>query len=226
MSPGLTVLEQDSEPGNRSSCPGWRTWMWVWPAHMFSKSELDHWWTFTIEGQQFSNIWHNFLGKQHAHTHTRMQHAYAVHRCSLENIMCPAGYSTSPRNLEWNWPGTFYSAGVRKPWTGHHGVLHQTQVQTHADDSSCNLHVCTDHTCKTNSYNSETWIVISFLISDGIKLISPATGVQSSQMVLVLHICANVVQSTTHKHTYTTLYICKDFDRYVPNSNIKTNTRL
>lgn len=138
MSPGLTVLEQDSEPGNRSSCPGWRTWMWVWPAHMFSKSELDHWWTFTIEGQQFSDIWHNFLGKQHAHTHTRMQHAYAVHRCSLENIMCPAGYSTSPRNLEWNWPGTFYSAGVKKPWTEHHGVLQQTQVQTHADDSSCN----------------------------------------------------------------------------------------
>lgn len=81
MSPGLTVLEQDSEPGNRSSCPGWRTWMWVWPAHMFSKSELDYWWTFTIEGQHFSDIWHNFLRKQHAHTHT---HAACLCNSSLQ----------------------------------------------------------------------------------------------------------------------------------------------
>lgn len=82
-------------------------------------------------------------------------------------------------------------------------------VQIHADGSSCNLDACTDHTCKTNSYNSETWIVISFLISDDIKLISPATGVRSSKMVLILHISANVgnTVNNTQTHIHNLVYL-------------------
>lgn len=47
----------------------------------FSNTELDHWWTFASEGQQFSDIWHNVRGtfKKHVHKDT---HTYAACFCS------------------------------------------------------------------------------------------------------------------------------------------------